>query len=156
MITDTAGLYIFLAGLACLFVLRFYNGKFWYVFLIMGIGLMALRFTMDDLVILKPNEQKEEYLTFQNSIVYTSGNGKTENVYIGSNTIINDTEFDLEVESVAYGTTAYSTNGNEHEASIPSYSCQLLSNGIDYYYNEPPSSIRVKGGGSRIKFWLHK
>lgn len=156
MLTDTEGLYLFLAGLACFFALRFFSGKFWYVFLIMGIGLLVFRFSMDSLVILKPNEQIEKYLTFQNSTLYTYENGRTETVYIGDHTIINDTEFNLEVESVSYGITAYSTNGNEHEAYISSYSSQPLSNSIDYYYNEPPSSIRVKSSGTQIRFWIHK
>ena len=156
MISDTTGLYIFLAGLGCLLVLRFYSGKYWYIFLLLGVGLMAMRFTMDEIVILKSVEVKEKYLTFQNSINYTFSNGLTEQVSIGENTLINDTDFNLQVESVAYSTSAYTTSGNTVVASILPFTSQTLESGIDYYFKEPPSSIRVKGGGSRIKYWLHK
>jgi hypothetical protein len=91
MITDNMGFYLFLAGLGSLFVLRFYSGKYWYIFLIVGLGLMSVRFVMDKVTILSSKSEKKEYLTLKNSLFYTFKNGTTKSITIEDNTLINDT-----------------------------------------------------------------
>ena len=53
MITADMGLYIFLAGFLSILVLRFYRGKYWYIFLILGFSLIGLGFVMDNVTIMK-------------------------------------------------------------------------------------------------------
>lgn len=156
MITSDTSLYILLAGIASLVVLRFYRGKFWYVFLLLGIILLGIRFSMNSVTVLTEDEKHVKYYTFNKSIDYSFSNGNTMAIKIGNNTIINNTNYTLTVEKVEYGVSTYSTNSNPIVTKIRSYSSIELSNSINYFYTQPPNSIRVKGGGSRTRYWLHK
>ena len=66
MITTDTSLYILLAGIASLLVLRFYRGKFWYVFLLVGIVLLGIRFSMNDVTVLTEDEKHMKYFTLNN------------------------------------------------------------------------------------------
>ena len=156
MITEEMGLNIILAGIGSISILNFYRGKYWYIFLIIGFSLLGLRFVMDKITILTGNNEKQEFLTLKNSISYTYKNGRTESVSIGVNTLINDTEDELIIEKVEYGKYANSNNDDNFIESINPYSSQDLIYGVNYFYKDPPTSIRVKGGSSTTRYWLHK
>jgi len=156
MISDSMGFYLFFAGLASIFILRFYRGKYWYIFLILGFSLMGLRFVMDKVTILTGNNEKQEFLTLKNSISYTYKNGLAESVSIKVNTLINDTEDELIIEKVEYGRYENSNNDDNYIETINPYSSQDLIYRVNYFYTDPPSSIRVKGGRSTTRYWLHK
>ena len=153
MITTDTSLYILLAGIASLLVLRFYRGKFWYVFLLVGIVLLGIRFSMNDVTVLTEDEKHMKYFTLNNSIEFSFSNGSTMDINVGNNTIINNTKYTLTVEKWN-GIT--STTANPFVTTIRPYSLINLSNSINYFYIQPPNSIRVKGGGSRTRYWLHK
>jgi hypothetical protein len=156
MITSDTSLNILLAGIASLVVLRFCRGKFWYVFLFLGIILLGIRFSMNSFTVLTGDEKHVKYYTFNRSIDYSFSNGKTMAIKIGNNTLINNTNYTLTVEKVEYGVSSYSTNSNPDVTTIRSYSTIDLSNSVNYFYTQPPNSIRVKGGGGRTRYWLHK
>ena len=158
MITADMGLYIFLAGFLSILVLRFYRGKYWYIFLILGFSLIGLGFVMDNVTILTGNNEKHEYLTLKNSHFYTFENGTTKTISIEDNTLINDTENEFIIEKVEYGYSKYSSSDSRDNfmTTISPYSAQSLTYSIDYFYTEPPQSIRVKGGSSKTRYWLHK
>lgn len=156
MISDNMGFYLFFAGLGSLFILRFYSGKYWYIFLILGFGLVSLRFVMDKVTILTGNNEKREYLTFKKKFTYSFKNGETQSITISDNTLINDTEDKLIIEKVIYSRYASSSSGDNYMTTISPFSSEILNYSVNYFYNEPPSSISVKGGGSTTRYWLHK
>ena len=158
MITADMGLYIFLAGFLSILVLRFYKGKYWYIFLILGFSLIGLFFVMDDVTILRGNNEKQEYITLKNSHFYTFENGTTKTISIEDNTLINDTENEFIIEKVEYGYSKYSTSDSQdnYMTTISPYSAISLPYSIDYFYTDPPKSIRVKASSSTLRYWLHK
>ena len=158
MISDNISLSLFIVGLFSLFVLGFYEGKYWYIFLILGFSLMGHRLVMDKVTILTENNEKQKYLTFKNSVFYTFKNGVTKTISIKDNTLINDTYNELIIEKVEYGYSKYSSSNSRdnYMTTISPYSAQDLTYSIDYFYTEPPARIRVKGGSSKTRYWLHK
>lgn len=159
MITEDMGLYFFLAGFLSILVLRFYRGKYWYIFLILGFSLIGLFFVMDNVTILTGNNKKLEYLTLKNSHFYTFENGTTKTISIEDNTLINDTENEFIIEKVQYGyySKYYTSNSQDnYMTTISPYSAKSLPYSIDYFYTDPPKSIRVKAGSSTLRYWLHK
>ena len=159
MITEDMGLYIFLAGLGSVLVLRFYGGKYWYIFLTIGFILMGLRFVMDNVTILTGNNKKQDFLTLKSSHFYTFKNGTTITISIEDNTLINDTDNEYIIDKVKYGyySKYYSSSSQDnYMTTISPYSAKILTYSIDYFYDDPPKSIRVKGGSSTLRYWLHK
>lgn len=156
MITDAMGYYLFFAGLGSIFVLRFYGGKYWYIFLILGLSLMSIRFLMDKVTILSGNKEKQEFLTFKSSHSYTFKNGSTKSILINDYTLINDSDETLIIEKVEYSRFSTTSSGGNLLSWISPYSSQILEYNIDYFYDDPPSSIRVKSGNITTRFWLHK
>ena len=85
MITADMSLYIFLAGFLSILVLRFYRGKYWYIFLILGFGLIGLIFVVDDVTILTGNNEKQKYITLKNQYFISKnqiGGNREEKTYI--------------------------------------------------------------------------
>jgi hypothetical protein len=156
IITDTIGNYLIFAGIVLFIVFRFYNGKHRYVLLLAAIGFIGSRFAMKEIVVLKTNQKKETYLTFGSSFNYTFQNGNSYVIPVSSNTLINDTEDKLVVEKVEYSSYSSISSGDNIENNIDPFSYQQLANSVNYFYEEPPKTIRVKGGGTTTRFWLHK
>ena len=119
---------------------------------------MGHRLVMDKVTILTENNEKQKYLTFKNSVFYTFKNGVTKTISIKDNTLINDTYNELIIEKVEYGYSKYSSSNSRdnYMTTISPYSAQDLTYSIDYFYTEPPQSIRVKAGSSKTRYWLHK
>lgn len=153
MISSDTGLYILIAGFACLLIWRVFNGKISIISLILGITLLGIRYSMKNVTVLKEGEKKEEFFTLNTTIDYIFSNGNKASIDIGDNTIINNTEYDLTVEKVFYG---HSRNLNPYSTTIGSYSYKDLEHSINYFYSQPPRLIHVKGSGSRTRYWLHK
>lgn len=155
MISNDSALYIFIAGFILLLIFRFYSGKYRFSFLIAGVLLLVLRFSMDEVTIIKENKSKKDYYTLKSEIEYEFANGKTKNVSVGSNTLINDTPEELTIEEVHYSSTPSFGNGNTVVQNIMPYSSNQLKNGISYYFEEPPKQISVKRGSSTTRYWIH-
>jgi len=156
MITNSFGFYLIIAGFVSLLILRFYRGKYWAIFLILGIGFFALRMSMKEVTILIGNRLSEDYLTFNRNHEYNYKNGSKEIISIEDNTLINDTEDYLVVEKLEYSTYASYTSGDNVVMDIPPYSHVQLINSIDYFYSQPPDTISVKNGGTTTRFWIHE
>jgi hypothetical protein len=156
ILTDTIGNYLIYAGIALFIVFGFYKGKYRFIFLLCGIGLIGLRFNMNEIVVLKSNQKREKLLTFGSSFDYTFQDGSTSNISLSSNTLVNDTDDKLIIEEVEYSTYSSLNTGDNIVKQIESFSYTQLGNSVDYYFEEPPKTIRVKGGGSTTRYWLHK
>jgi hypothetical protein len=154
--TDTVGNYLLFAGIALVIVFGFYNGKFRFILLLAGIGLLASRYAMNEIVVLKENQKKETLLTFGKSFDYTFQDGTSANVSVSSNTLVNDTHDKLIIEKVEYSTYSSRSSGDNILNNIEPYSYAQLGYSVSYYFEEPPKKIRVKGGGSTTRYWLHK
>jgi hypothetical protein len=154
--TDTLGNCLIVAGIALFIVFRFYKGKYSFVLLFAAIGLIGSRFAMNEIVVLKTNQKKETLLTFGSSFNYTFQDGTSSNVSVSSNTLVNDTQDKLIVEKVEYGSYSSISSGDNFVNNIEPYSYAQLESSVSYYFEEPPKTIRVKGGGSTTRYWLHK
>ena len=154
--TDTIGNYLIYAGIAFFIVFRFYKGKYRFIFLLAGIGLIGSRFTMNEIVVLKANQNREKILTFGSNFDYTFQDGTTSNISVSSNTLVNDTYEKLIIEKVEYSAYSSLSSGDNIVNNIEPYSYAQLGNSVSYYFEEPPKTIRVKGGGSTTRYWLHK
>jgi len=154
--TDTIGNYLIYAGIAFFIVFGFYKGKYRFIFLLAGIGLIGLRFTMNEIVVLKANQNREKILTFGSNFDYTFQDGTTSNISVSSNTLVNDTYEKLIIEKVEYSAYSSLSSGDNVVNNIEPYSYAKLGNSVSYYFEEPPKTIRVKGGGSTTRYWLHK
>lgn len=154
--TEAIGNCLFVAGIVLIIVFRFYNGKYSFVLLFVGIGLIGSRFAMNEIVVLKASQKKETLLTFGSSIDYTFQDGTSSNVSVSSNTLVNDTQDKLIVEKVEYGSYSSISSGDNVVNNIEPYSFAHLEHSVSYYFEEPPKTIRVKGGGSTTRYWLHK
>ena len=155
MITEAFGVYLFIAGIVSLLILRFYGGKYWYVFLLLGVGFIGLRMAMKNVVILKEGRVNEKYLTLWNDLEYTFSDGRSYKIIIKDNMIINDSSKKVVVEKVEYSSVALLNFGDNIECTISPYKYLELANSIDYYYSEPPKTISVKRGGTTTRYWLH-
>lgn len=156
ILTDTTGNYLIYAGIAFFIVFGFYKGKYRYILLLAGIGLIGSRFAMNEIVVLKANQKREKLLTFGNSFGYTFKDGTTSTISVSSNTLVNDTEDNLVIEEVEYSTYSALSDEDKVVNNIESFSYAQLGNSVDYYFQDPPKTIRVKGGGSTTRYWLHK
>jgi hypothetical protein len=156
ILTDTTGNYLIYAGIAFFIVFGFYKGKYRYILLLAGIGLIGSRFAMNEIVVLKANQKREKLLTFGSSFDYTFQDGTTSNVSVSSNTLVNDTYEKLIIEKVEYSAYSSLSSGDNVVNNIEPYSYAKLGNSVSYYFEEPPKTIRVKGGGSTTRYWLHK
>ncbi len=154
--TDTVGNCLFVAGIALLIFFVYYNGKYSYVLLFSAIGLIYSRFGTNEIVVLKENQEKEILLTFGSSIDYTFQDGTSSNLSVSSNTLVNDTQDKLIVEKVEYSTYSSISSGNNIVNIIEPYSFAQLVNSVSFYFEAPPETISVKGGGSTTRYWLHK
>jgi hypothetical protein len=112
---------------------------------------------MDKVTILSSKSEKKEYLTLKNSLFYTFKNGTTKSITIEDNTLINDTYHKLIIEKIEYGFSKYASSDSEDSfiGTIDPYSAQNLSYNIDYFFTDPPQSIRVKSGGTKTRYWVH-
>jgi 16S rRNA G966 N2-methylase RsmD len=117
---------------------------------------MGVRFVMDKATILTENNKKQEYLTFKNSLLYSFKNGSIEVISIDDYTIINDTDERLIIEKIECSRFSTSNSGENYMTSISPYSSKILNYSIDYFYIDPPYSIRVKNTATNIRYWLHK
>lgn len=156
IISNTTGNYIIFTGIALIIAFALYKGKYRYILLLAGISSFVARFSMNHIVVLKENQKRESLLTFGSSFNYTFQNGRTSRITVTSNTLINDTEENLIVEEVEYSTFSSFSDENNVVKNIESFTYTQLGKGIDYYYKDPPKTIRVKGGGSTTRYWLHK
>lgn len=156
MITYSIGTYLFIAGVISIIIAGSKPGKFWYIFLIVGITFITMRLKMKNITILNNSYSQTEYLTYKNSYQYILKDGNKINTLVKDNTIINDSEFELKIEKVEYGYGSLSSNDNKIVGVISPYSCVNLNYDIDYFYKTPPNSIKVKGSDSRLRFWLHR
>ena len=156
ILTDTTGNYLIYAGIAFFIVFGFYKGKYRYILLLAGIGLIGSRFAMNEIVVLKANQKREKLLTFGSSFDYTFKDGITSTISVSSNTLVNDTEDNLVIEEVEYSTYSSLSDEDKVVNNIESFSYAQLGNSVDYYFQDPPKTIRVKGGGSTTRYWLHK
>jgi hypothetical protein len=154
--TDTIGNYLIYAGIAFFIVFGFYKGKYRFIFLLAGIGLIGSRFTMNEIVVLKANQNREKILTFGSNFDYTFQDGTTSNISVSSNTLVNDTYEKLIIEKVEYSAYSSLSSGDNIVNNIEPYSYAQLGNSVSYYFEESPKTIRVKGGGSTTRYWLHK
>jgi hypothetical protein len=154
--TDTVGNCLFVAGIALLIFFVYYNGKYSYVLLFSAIGLIYSRFGTNEIVVLKANQEKEILLTFGSSIDYSFQDGASSNVSVSSNTLVNDTRDKLIVEKVEYSTYSSISSGNNIVNIIEPYSFAQLGSSVSFYFEAPPKTISVKGGGSTTRYWLHK
>lgn len=152
---ESFGTFLIVAGIVSFVALRLYKGKFRYIFLILGIGFIGVRFTLTEIKVLKGEGRKIDILTFGKSIEYKFQSGKTMLVPISDNTLINDTQEKLFVEEVEYSTYSSYSEGKKIVERIDPYSFNRLTNSIDYYFKNPPKTIRVKGGGTTSRYWLH-
>jgi hypothetical protein len=155
MISSDFALIIPLAGLILIVTFRFYSGKYSFVLLIGGVFLIVLRFLMDKVTILNDYRCKKSYYTIKSNIEYVFSNGETQNVSVGSNTLINDTPEDFTIEEVHYSSTLSFGNGNTIVQNVKPFSSYQLENGISDYFDEPPQQISVKRGSSTTRYWLH-
>ena len=155
ILTNTIGNYLIFAGIALFVVFRFYNGKYRYVLLLAGIGLLGSRFAMKEIVVIKANQKQETFLTFGRRFDYTFQNGNSTDIPLGSNTLIDDTQDKLVIEKVEYSAYSSIGSGENIETNIEPFSYQQLENSVSYFYEEPPKTIRVKGGGTTTRYWLH-
>ncbi len=155
MISYTTGVIFLLLGIASVLVFRFYRGKFSFLFLTIGLGLIISFYVMDKVTILNSLDKKEERLAYRQSIFFSYKNGKKEYVPIKKSTLINDTEEELVIEKIEYGTSTYFIGDNVID-SVKPYSSKNISYEINFFNNTPPSSIWVKGGRSKTKYWIHK
>jgi hypothetical protein len=105
---------------------------------------------------LKANQEKEILLTFGSSIDYTFQDGTSTNLLVSSNTLVNDTQDKLIVEKVEYSTYSSISSGDNIVNIIEPYSFSQLGSSVSYFFEEPPKTISVKGGGSTTRYWLHK
>jgi hypothetical protein len=64
ILTDTTGNYLIYAGIAFFIVFGFYKGKYRYILLLAGIGLIGSRFAMNEIVVLKANQKREKLLHY--------------------------------------------------------------------------------------------
>lgn len=156
ILTDTTGNYLIYAGIAFFIVFGFYKGKYRYILLLAGIGLIGSRFAMNEIVVLKANQKREKLLTFGSNFDYTFKDGTTSTISVSSNTLVNDTEDNLVIEEVEYSTYSSLSDEDKVVNNIESFSYAQLGNSVDYYFQDPPKTIRVKGGGSTTRYWLHK
>lgn len=154
--TNAIGNYLIIAGIASFIILRFYKGKFPFIFLFIGLLLLGLRFWMKKIVVLKENNIQETLLTYSSNFEYKFQDGTISMVPVGGNTLINDSKDKLTVEKVEYSSYASFSGDDNIVATINPFSFSELENSISYYYEEPPKTIRVKGGGSTTRYWLHK
>lgn len=111
---------------------------------------------MNEIVVLKANQKREKLLTFGSSFDYTFQDGTTSNISVSSNTLVNDTYEKLIIEKVEYSAYSSLSSGDNVVNNIEPYSYAKLGNSVSYYFEEPPKTIRVKGGGSTTRYWLHK
>ena len=155
MITETVGSYLFVAGVVSLLILRIFGGKYWYVFLLLGIGFIGSRMAMDNIVIVKDNNVKEEYLTFLDNFDYTFFDGRKCEISVRNNTIINDSPKKVIIEKVEYSRVESLNFGDNIEFTISPYQYTNLVNSVDFYYTEPPKTISVRSGASCTRYWLH-
>jgi hypothetical protein len=156
MITENLGSYMLIAGVISVIISFSKPGKFWYIFLIVGATFIVMRLKMKNVMILKDYETKYKYLTYKDSIKYNLRNGEQHNYVIKENTIINDSRFELKIEKVGYGYGSLASDETKIVDVISPYSSVNLKYEVDYIYETPPNSIKVKGGGSFVKLWLHK
>ena len=155
MITSTTGIYFVLVGIGLLLATIFYKKKIRFVFLLSGIGLIASRIAMNELILLSPGEKNQIMLVLGDKVDYTFSNGSTLEIKVMSNTIINDTEDRLMVEEVYYGSMSPLTNDDVIIGQIKPFSYTSLEYSVDYYFGKPPKKIRVQGGGYFSRYWLH-
>ncbi len=156
IITYTFGNYIIFAGIALIIAFAFYKGKYRYILLLAGIGSFVARYSMNHIVVLKANQKRESLLTFGSSFNYTFQNGNSTRINVSSNTLVNDTEEELIIEKVEYSTFSSLSDEDKVVKNIESFSFVQLVNSVDYYYENPPKTIRVKGRSSTTRYWLHK
>jgi hypothetical protein len=122
ILTDTTGNYLIYAGIAFFIVFGFYKGKYRYILLLAGIGLIGSRFAMNEIVVLKANQKREKLLTFGNSFDYTFKDGTTSTISVSSNTLVNDTEDNLVIEEVEYSTYSSLSDEDKVVNNIESFS----------------------------------
>lgn len=155
MFNYSIGTYLMFAGIFSFFLIYLYKGKRPYIFLLIGIAAFGSRMLMDTVTVIKGDQQIQKFLTFKSSIEFEFSDGRKATISVKGNTIVNDSEFELKVEEVKYSTYTMFSSDDNIVAKINPYSVSEFNN-IDYFFSEPPRSIRVKGGGSTTKYWLHK
>ena len=156
IITETTGNYIVITGVVLIVAFRFFKGKYQFILLLAGIGLIGSIYAMNEIVVLKANQEHETLLTFKSSLDYTFKNGNSSVIPISNNTLINDTQDNLVIEKVEYSAYSSIGSGENTETNLDPFSYQQLENPVSFFYKEPPKTIRVKGGGTTTRYWLHK
>ena len=144
IINDTIGNYLIIAGVILIFFFRRFNGKYQFILFLAGIVLIVIRFTMNEILVLKSNSEHETLLTFGSSYDYTFKNGNSCIIPISDNTLINDTQDNLVIEKLEYSTYSSIGSGENSKTYLQPFSYQKLENSVDYFYAEPPKTISVK------------
>ena len=107
-------------------------------------------FFLKNIIIVKNNKIIENKNTFFSSFNFKYHNGKVEEIIIDDEVLINDSDDNLTVETVIYG----NENGENANIDISPKSYSEIK-GVDYYFEEPPQTIRQKSTDSKVKYWLH-
>lgn len=146
-------------GLLCFIIPRFVEIRKVFLVYLSGILLFVSPLALDKLVIINDEENidQQDYLSLLGNFDFKFKNGDLLNKSVNENLIINNTNYLLVVDKVEYGyIDSSNNNGDITVVVIPPYSSVNLKNSVDYFFKEPPQSIRVKSGESKMRYWLHK
>jgi hypothetical protein len=156
---------LWLVAILLIIVMRFYRGKFRYYLIPVIIYFLILPTTTRSVTIINNLDKPVHKSIFISRFDFTYKSGERVILPIPSgsaNTIINNTGYTLYVETVHYS-TGLENNGSNNQLikEIDPYSSNQLNYKIDYYFQEPPSTIHIsrKQGEtmptSETNYWLH-
>lgn len=115
-------------------------------------------FIFDEIIVIndETNFDRYNYFSKMGNFNFKFKNGESLSKYVDKNLIVNNTNYQLVVEQVEYGSFTNSSSQENANILIPPFSSINLEKPINYLFQEPPQTIRVKSGESRVKYWLHK
>lgn len=121
--------------------------QYWILILILGTVLyFSLQPETKDLIVVFPNSHTEVEVTKDDprvTSVWENGKGF----------ILNNTDKNLLLESIIYSTSSslYNPRVVRIKPGINSINTE-----VNYVFKTPPNSIRIKSGGSRTRWHLHR
>ena len=152
---------LFISGIMC-FVLVHYidriKGLKALFLLITGLVLLISFLFFDEVIVIndESNFTRNKYFSKMGDFNFTFKNGEVLNKSVENNLIVNNTSDQLVVEQVEYGSIGNSNSEENSKIIIPPFSSINMEKPINYLFREPPQTIRVKSGESKVKYWLHK